>query len=429
MLASSLVPYAHGMITAAVHGGHTILCHAMHPFSARPHGFSSKRCPLQPLRPPLQTAEYGQFSVDQVHIDAETCLFSAVATPTWYASQDLVSAGASDPDVKSCLETCLSVILTPAHDNEVLRADEGEMSSTEMQGRGKREIPEKTRRSVTSSGTIPTCENLRVTRPGIELGSHWWEASGLTAQPPRPSGPVSIQVDFNRGILILSFKVGVLQVRLFASHTGEPASIPGFRMWDSYPNDAAGQRYFLGDLSCFPALTSRRRSILTSFRPTSTLKTSMLKSYPNLSTPLRFCEIYSNLTACLFNIRPTWSQHGAPHLKHVFAVSQRRWKERRVSQLSTLPPETRYICWACRARVEDGMGGVVMAIRRGRMGREGEAGRKRAEGLKRSFIPVAREPDLKPPRSAPVGLPAASTPPPPPPSSTDTPLARYIQLL
>ncbi|KAJ8877406.1 hypothetical protein PR048_021860 [Dryococelus australis] len=35
-----------------------------------------------------------------------------------------------------------------------------------------------------SSGTIPTCENPGVNRPGIEPGSPWWETSGLTAQPP-----------------------------------------------------------------------------------------------------------------------------------------------------------------------------------------------------------------------------------------------------
>ncbi|KAJ8868516.1 hypothetical protein PR048_030044 [Dryococelus australis] len=52
-------------------------------------------------------------------------------------------------------------------------------------GRGKREIPEKTRRPTTSSFTIPTCENP-VTRPGIELVSPWWEASVLMAQPPWP---------------------------------------------------------------------------------------------------------------------------------------------------------------------------------------------------------------------------------------------------
>ncbi|KAJ8869162.1 hypothetical protein PR048_030732 [Dryococelus australis] len=43
----------------------------------------------------------------------------------------------------------------------------------------------KTSRPTASSGTIPTCENP-VTRPGIEPWSQWWEASGLTAQPPWP---------------------------------------------------------------------------------------------------------------------------------------------------------------------------------------------------------------------------------------------------
>ncbi|KAJ8896396.1 hypothetical protein PR048_001740 [Dryococelus australis] len=44
-------------------------------------------------------------------------------------------------------------------------------------------IPEKIRQSTASSGTIPTCENP-VTRPEIEPGSPWWEASMLTTQPP-----------------------------------------------------------------------------------------------------------------------------------------------------------------------------------------------------------------------------------------------------
>ncbi|KAJ8867792.1 hypothetical protein PR048_031597 [Dryococelus australis] len=54
-----------------------------------------------------------------------------------------------------------------------------------MKRRGKREIPEKTRRPTVSSGAIPTCENP-VSRPEIEPGSPWWEASGLAAQPPWP---------------------------------------------------------------------------------------------------------------------------------------------------------------------------------------------------------------------------------------------------
>ncbi|KAJ8879092.1 hypothetical protein PR048_019698 [Dryococelus australis] len=45
-----------------------------------------------------------------------------------------------------------------------------------VKGRGKREIPEKTRRPAASSGTIRTCENP-VIRPGIKPGSPWWQAS------------------------------------------------------------------------------------------------------------------------------------------------------------------------------------------------------------------------------------------------------------
>ncbi|KAJ8894291.1 hypothetical protein PR048_006906 [Dryococelus australis] len=57
-------------------------------------------------------------------------------------------------------------------------------SSAGMKVRGKREIPEKNHRPVSSSGTIPTYENSGVIRPGIEPGSPWWEASRLAAQPP-----------------------------------------------------------------------------------------------------------------------------------------------------------------------------------------------------------------------------------------------------
>ncbi|KAJ8888127.1 hypothetical protein PR048_007614 [Dryococelus australis] len=53
-------------------------------------------------------------------------------------------------------------------------------------GGGKGEIPEKTRRPAASPGTIITHENLGVIRPGVGPGSPWWEASRLTAQPPRP---------------------------------------------------------------------------------------------------------------------------------------------------------------------------------------------------------------------------------------------------
>ncbi|KAJ8866962.1 hypothetical protein PR048_032824 [Dryococelus australis] len=54
-----------------------------------------------------------------------------------------------------------------------------------MKGLGKRENPEKTRPPTASSDTILTCEHP-LTRPGIEPGSPRWEASALTARPPRP---------------------------------------------------------------------------------------------------------------------------------------------------------------------------------------------------------------------------------------------------
>ncbi|KAJ8885991.1 hypothetical protein PR048_012197 [Dryococelus australis] len=61
-----------------------------------------------------------------------------------------------------------------ALNNDVLRADKGEMrckwNSAELQWRGKREIPEKTRPAA-SSGAIPTCENPQHSPP-TKL-NHW----------------------------------------------------------------------------------------------------------------------------------------------------------------------------------------------------------------------------------------------------------------
>ncbi|KAJ8866813.1 hypothetical protein PR048_032674 [Dryococelus australis] len=65
----------------------------------------------------------------------------------------------------------------------VLRADTGHVrrvwSRAGMEGRWEREIPEKTHRPAASSGTILTCENPGVTRPGIEPGSPWWDGKVL----------------------------------------------------------------------------------------------------------------------------------------------------------------------------------------------------------------------------------------------------------
>ncbi|KAJ8886416.1 hypothetical protein PR048_012627 [Dryococelus australis] len=66
----------------------------------------------------------------------------------------------------------------------------GKHTSTRMvgcrnEGAGEMGDPQESCRPTASSGTIPTCENP-VTRPAIETGSPWWEASVLIAQPQRP---------------------------------------------------------------------------------------------------------------------------------------------------------------------------------------------------------------------------------------------------
>ncbi|KAJ8869197.1 hypothetical protein PR048_030769 [Dryococelus australis] len=86
--------------------------------------------------------------------------------------------------LNAVLSTCVLVLVS-----EVLRADKGEASAG-TQGQGKWKIPEKTRPPSSSSNTIPTCENPGVTRPGIEPGSSWWEASRLTIKSLLPLSPL-----------------------------------------------------------------------------------------------------------------------------------------------------------------------------------------------------------------------------------------------
>ncbi|KAJ8883150.1 hypothetical protein PR048_014990 [Dryococelus australis] len=103
------------------------------------------------------------------------------------ATQPQVEPGSPRWEANSLTTTPPEEIWT-AINSEVLRGD-GAMrrvcSSAGMKGQGKREFAEKTHRPTASSGMIPTCENP-VTQPGIEPGSPWWEASELTAWPPRP---------------------------------------------------------------------------------------------------------------------------------------------------------------------------------------------------------------------------------------------------
>ncbi|KAJ8897117.1 hypothetical protein PR048_002463 [Dryococelus australis] len=88
-----------------------------------------------------------------------------------------------------------------------------------MRGRGKREIPEKTHRLTTSSGTTPACENP-VTRPEIETGSPWCEASEcLISRTPdaRASKMTSLTIDVleRRSPINARYQIKLLEEYLF----------------------------------------------------------------------------------------------------------------------------------------------------------------------------------------------------------------------
>ncbi|KAJ8891440.1 hypothetical protein PR048_003968 [Dryococelus australis] len=124
-----------------------------------------------------------------------------------------------------------------------------EWSSTGMKGRGKREIPEKTCQLAASFGTVPTCENPGVTRPGVEPGSPRWLGEGgeqsnhsATTAPQHVKGNFLFRVARGHG--------GVVD-RLLTSCLGEPDSIPcglapEFSHVDILPDDATGRRVFSG---------------------------------------------------------------------------------------------------------------------------------------------------------------------------------------
>ncbi|KAJ8894227.1 hypothetical protein PR048_006839 [Dryococelus australis] len=155
-----------------------------------------------------------------------------------------------------------------------------------MKGRGKREIPEKTRRPTASSGTIPKCEN-RVTLHGLNqdrLGGRDVLVVRLLAphqdkQASVPSGAapgfshLGIVPDdassrrvfsgisrFSRPFIFHftpigsrwpTLSCGGRAVRLLASHQGGHGSIPGrvtpgFSQVGIEPDDAAGRRIFSG---------------------------------------------------------------------------------------------------------------------------------------------------------------------------------------
>ncbi|KAJ8871261.1 hypothetical protein PR048_027567 [Dryococelus australis] len=106
------------------------------------------------------------------------------------------------------------------------------VTSAGIKVRGKREIPSKFRRPAASPGTILTCENPRVIRPGIEPGSPRLGGEQANCSP------------------VLDLRWQRLQLRLACSlHQGEPGSILGrvtleFSHVGIVPEDATGRHVF-----------------------------------------------------------------------------------------------------------------------------------------------------------------------------------------
>ncbi|KAJ8870875.1 hypothetical protein PR048_027176 [Dryococelus australis] len=107
-----------------------------------------------------------------------------------------------------------------------------------MQERGKREIPEKTLRPASSSGTTPTCENPAAT-PLDSNPVHLDEASSLNN---------------NKWILFLGGATVAERIACSpptkVNRVHSPAgSLPDFRMWDSCQTlSLAGGGFIFGDL-------------------------------------------------------------------------------------------------------------------------------------------------------------------------------------
>ncbi|KAJ8891074.1 hypothetical protein PR048_010583 [Dryococelus australis] len=167
-------------------------------------------------------------------------------------------------------------------------------AAPERKGGETGEPREKNPRPTASSSTIPMRENPGVTRPGIEPGSPWWEASRLTAQTPQvllsdeggelfcperdssPTGilsaapPVSPPLRNRPGTGIPTNPPARPDATI-ASHRDEPGSIPGgitpgFSHVGIVSDDAAGRRGFSLASPVHP-LAFRRCSILTSLHP------------------------------------------------------------------------------------------------------------------------------------------------------------------
>ncbi|KAJ8881490.1 hypothetical protein PR048_017971 [Dryococelus australis] len=171
-------------------------------------------------------------------------------------------------------------------------------NSAGMKGPGKREILKKTHRPTASSSTIPTCENPVVTRSGIEPGSPWWEASRLTAQPPRPLvrnfaqlrkmlSTESITMDYKACYIRKNIPLDYGQPGrlarsppIKANRVQSPVGSPDFRKWKSCRTMPLVGGFPRGS-PVSPAPSFRRRSIFTSITLIGS-EDLAVKSRPNL---------------------------------------------------------------------------------------------------------------------------------------------------
>ncbi|KAJ8894226.1 hypothetical protein PR048_006838 [Dryococelus australis] len=194
----------------------------------------------------------------------------------------------------------------------VIGLDCSETLHVGIQGLEKWKIPEKIRRPAASSGSIPTCENPGVTRPGIEPCPPWWDASSLTALPPQLN--VGLWWVYSSGVekfgQLLPSRADGSEVKneragktgdprenpptrcivrndsQLASHQGDPGSIhvgsPDFHTWELCRTMPSVCGFSRGS-PVSPSLSFRCRSILTSITLIGSQDLAV-KSCPNIFT-------------------------------------------------------------------------------------------------------------------------------------------------
>ncbi|KAJ8873627.1 hypothetical protein PR048_024445, partial [Dryococelus australis] len=168
--------------------------------------------------------------------------------------------------------------------NEVLRADEGEMSreqsSAGIQGREKRQIPEKTLRPAASSGVVPTHENsgvppvgtrTRCAPMGGEQSNRSANLAGLSNMSQEPDDGAEGGATYRIVVPIEDARKALGIIQHYCTGRG------------IVPDDAVGRRVFSG-ISRFPRPPSFRcRPIFTSITLIGSQDLAV-KSRPNLFT-------------------------------------------------------------------------------------------------------------------------------------------------